>query len=60
MSSKCGKNTFATEAKARDVASHVLSMGRAKQQRSYYCQRCKGYHLTSMSLKMQRQVNGSR
>lgn len=43
---KCTKNSFPTEQAARRV---VVRMGRAKQNRPYYCHRCQGWHLTSMS-----------
>lgn len=49
--SKCKKLVYADEGKALKTASLVVKSGRAKQNRAYHCQACKGWHLTSQSVK---------
>jgi hypothetical protein len=47
----CRKNRFPTKEAAKAIGRMVVKMGRADQNRAYYCQHCKAWHLTSMSLR---------
>lgn len=45
----CGKVIYSTQAEARvAIATMLLSRhaGQRRERRSYYCKRCRGWHLT--------------
>ena len=46
---KCHKNGFVSKEAARTIGKVVVKMGRADQNRPYFCSRCGLWHLTSMS-----------
>ncbi len=44
---KCNKKLYRKKKTAQEIANHEMEVGHAKMLKTYFCENCDGWHLTS-------------